>query len=545
MVDDPKRHFAGGPEPRFFTIDKYMGINTQAKREGIKDQQFSWLENMQPIGDNNLQSMFTNGSSIYTAPAGRTIIYFKFFNVAATQYVFIVLDNGTGYSVNVATHVVTTVDAAPGAFYPGPSILGGPLPAASQWAQSGLVIIGPAYYAWDGANFYSPGQPSPSWLNGGTPTTMPTGIVGTCLTTYASRVWYGDGAIFASSAPANGADYTANDGATTTPSSDAFLVREFTSLYQVNGFLYLFADSSINVISNVQSSSSPVITTFNNQNVDPQVGTPWHNSVQPYGNGLIFANSTGVYALKGGTAEKISEDLDGIFEAAQSTLTTDPAISQPTSATMVINNIKCYMLLVPVKGPLDSSFRNALVMWDGRKWFIGSQTSSLTFIGTQEINSIIQAWGTDGTNIFPLFTTSSGSLTKLWQTKLWSGEGFQITKQAMRLYTMGVDNSTQGFSFSGTLDAILENEGQYTESITGTSNTFMVTWVNNSSQAIQWQNSTPANVYWTSTGASLIGTGININSRGNYMGLTVQSTSPNFTLITQSLLYQEQSPLGA
>ena len=152
---------------------------------------------------------------------------------------------------------------------------------------------------------------------------------------------------------------------------------------------------------------------------------------------------------------------------------------------------------------------------------------------------------TDGTNIFPLFNTASSSLTKLWQTKLWSGEGFQITKQAMRLYTMADDNSTQGFSFTGTIDAILENEGQYSESFTATSNTFLVTWVNNSSQAIQWRNSTPANVYWTSTGASLIGTGININSRGNYMGLTVHSTSPNFTLITQSLLYQEQSPLGA
>ena len=545
MPDDPKRNFAGGPEPKFFTIDKFMGINTQAKRQGVKDQQFSWLENMQPIGENNLQSMFDKGPSIYTASAGRTIIYFKFFNVGSTQYAFVCLDNGTGVSVNVTTAMSTVITSTPGTFYPGAMSLGSPLPAASQWAQSGIVIIGPNYFAWDGTTFYQPGGSSPTWLNGGTPTTMPTGITGTCLTTYASKVWYGDGAIFASSAPDNGADFTANDGATTTPSSDAFLRVQFTHLDQVNGFLYLFADSSINVISNVQSSGSPVITTFNNQNVDPQVGTPWHNCVEPYGNGLIFANSTGVYALKGGTAEKISDDLDGIFEAAQQTLTTDSSIAQPSSATMVINNIKCYMLLVPVQGPLDTSPRNALVMWDGKKWFIGSQTSSLTFIGTQEINSIIQAWGTNGTNIFPLFSTASTSLTKLWQTKLWSGEGFQITKQAMRLYTMADDNSTQGFSFTGTIDAILENEGQYSESFTATSNTFLVTWVNNSSQAIQWRNSTPANVYWTSTGASLIGTGININSRGNYMGLTVHSTSPNFTLITQSLLYQEQSPLGA
>jgi len=37
----------------------------------------------------------------------------------------------------------------------------------------------------------------------------------------------------------------------------------------------------------------------------------------------------------------------------------------------------------------------------------------------------------------------------------------------------------------------------------------------------------------------------NVNARGNLIGLTLQSTSPDFTVIAHSLLYQNASPLGA
>ena len=375
---------------------------------------------------------------------------------------------------------------------------------------------------------------------------MPTGISGTCVETYAGRVWVGKGAEFYNSAPDNGADFSSADGAGVTPSSDSFLRREFTQIKQANSFNYLFADSSINVLSNVQSSGSPVTTTFNNQNVDPQVGTPWHNSVQAFGRGLVFGNSTGVYALYGGAAEKVSDDLDGIFQAALTQLELDTATSQPSSAAMMLNNIRVYMLLVPVQGPFDTAPRLALVMWDGKKWWIGSQTSSLTFICTQEINSILQAWGTDGTNLFPLFATASASLAKTWQTKLFSGDGFQVTKQAGRLYTMATDNSGSGYSFNGTLDYILANAGLQTASFTVSSNTYPIVWQNASGGTIQFQNSTPADINFTVAGPSLGGIGgSSITARGNYLGMTVKSTSPNFTLIAQSLLYRDESPLGA
>ena len=87
----------------------------------------------------------------------------------------------------------------------------------------------------------------------------------------------------------------------------------------------------MNVLSNVQTSGTPVTTTFNNQNVDPQIGTPWHNSVQAFGRGLVYANTTGVFALYGGAAEKVSDDLDGIFAQAMASLETEASSAQPSS----------------------------------------------------------------------------------------------------------------------------------------------------------------------------------------------------------------------
>ena len=355
----------------------------------------------------------------------------------------------------------TVISSSPGQFFPGSSILGNPAPACAQFGQSGIIIVTTAatngYYAWDGTTLYAPGSASPTWLNGGTPTTMATNVSGTAVEVYTGRVWVFQSNIGYFSAPGNGASFSGSIGGGTFTSNDSFLKREFTQAKQANGFLYVFADSSVNVISNVQTGGTPIATTFNNQNVDPQVGTPWHSSVQAFGRGLVFANSTGVYALVGGACEKVSDNLDGLMQESNLELIHETTFLAPSSAIATIFDIKVYMLLMPVHDLFTGQVRNALAMWDGKKWFLGSQDKSLTYIGTQEIDSILTAWGTDGTDLFPLFDNASETLRKIYQTRLWPGDGFQITKQAMRLYTMGEDKSGRGYTITGTVDYLLEN----------------------------------------------------------------------------------------
>lgn len=541
-----------GDDKQFFALQQFGSLNTKAKRTAIADNEFSWLENMMPVGDGNLQAMYSNGSSIFTAPGGKTIIYMYFYNIGNVNYVAAFFDDGTATQINTSTMGTTVITATPGLLFPGSAALGNPAPAASQYGQSGIVIVATsspdAYFAWDGVTGYAPGDASPAWLNGGTPTTMPTGVSGTAVETFLSRVWVTNAQNLTFGAPGNGASFSGVLGGGTTPSVDSFLRRERTQVRQANGFLYVFGDSSVNVVSNVNSSGSPILTTFNNQNVDPQAGTPWHNSVQAFGRGLVFGNSSGVYAIYGGAADKVSDQLDGIFEAAGTTLMSDSVIHQPSGAIMTINDVKCYMILLPIQDLFTGVFSRRLAIWDGKKWFLGSQTNSMTYIATQEINSILSAWGTDGHDIFPLFTTPS-SLRKIWQSKLWAGDsGFQTIKQAMRLYTMAEDNSGSGYEFTGTIDAAGESTGLTTQNITIDSVNFIITWVNNSAQPIQFQNNALQNIFWTSiaTGLTLNGIGgVNLTSRGGVMGWTLQSVSTDFTVLAHSLLYQKQSPLGA
>jgi len=509
-----------GTDKKFFTVHKVGGINTRQTRTSIKDEQFSWIENMQPIDDGTYRALFSNSTTHYTATGGLTIVYIYMFNAGSTPYGFLVLSDGSAVSVNINTNVATNVAGA-GTFWSGGTAF---LPAAVQVGQGGIVIVATVgsnnYWAWDGSTLSSPGGSVPAWLGSGT---MPNGIHGTSVEIFQSRVWIGNNNTITWSAPGNGGDFTTADGSGSSTSTDSFLRLQFTSLKQANGFLYLFGDSSVNVISNVQTAGSPTaVTTFNNQNVDPQSGAGWFNGVQVFSRGLVFTNYIGVYALFGGSSQKVSDDIDGLFNpSVQLTIVGRNPSLQPSTAIANINAVTTFMLLIPLKAPFDSSFRNALAMWDGKKWYIGSQSVPFTFITSRQILSTLQTWGTDGTNFFQLFTTGA-STQKYWQTKFFSGEGPQTAKQPMRMYTTALDNTGTGITISTTLEAQLEaNTSSTTQAL---STTVPVT--------------TPPVNYLTGVSST------SISVRGNYLGWTSTSTNSDFTLTNQQLLYQEQSPIG-
>ena len=119
-------HFAGA-EPKTFVLEKFGGLNTKANRPAIGDQEFSWLENLMPIGDGNLRCLPTNGPVLYTAGAGLSIIYFYCFNIASNVYAAVFLNDGSAVQVNLTTAAVVTM-APPSTFFPGSVTLGNPGP---------------------------------------------------------------------------------------------------------------------------------------------------------------------------------------------------------------------------------------------------------------------------------------------------------------------------------------------------------------------------------------------------------------------------------
>lgn len=305
-----------------------------------------------------------------------------------------------------------------------------------------------------------------SGLNRGATATvqlMPYGISGTTLESYQARVWIANAFTPSSnppsknngnrmfvSAPGSISDFSTSGGGVIYTATDRFLRQKFAALRQSNGYLYPIADSSVAIISGVTTSGNPTTTTFNYQNTDPQVGTSFRDSCQDFGRTIIFANPLGVYGLYGGSVTKISQQLDPLFSFASF----PPAVGAltPTSAVANIYGGKYYLLLMTILDPVTFTLQNKMIVWDEENWFIASQTPNLTFILTQEVNSNLTAWGSDGSSLYPLFQSPNTALTKSISTKLFGGNNPIVAKEAYTVMLQSVNTGSFGepttFTFS-------------------------------------------------------------------------------------------------
>jgi hypothetical protein len=259
---------------------------------------------------------------------------------------------------------------------------------------------------------------------------MPTGVQGSAIEVYAGRVWIANGPTITFSAPGSVTDFSSANGGGNFTSSDSFLRVAFIQLKQTNGFLYLIADSSVNYISGVQTSGSPPVTTFTNQNADPETGTPWPASVDVFNRNILFANPFGAQVSYGGAVTKISEMLDGVYN-------TVPNFGNlsPSAGKAIIFGKKVWMLLLPIIDPVSGQQVNKLLLWNGKQWWAATQDVPLIYVQHQEINSVLTAYGTNGISVFPLFAQPSTAITKVAQTKLWDKPGgYQFTKFVTRFW---------------------------------------------------------------------------------------------------------------
>jgi len=531
-----------GSKPEVFTLDRFEGLNTQASRPGIDDQENSWLENMIPIGASNLRSLYGEGANIWTPPGGGvTAISIFPYNIGTVPQMLVFRSDGGLDNINLNTLVQQNIALA-NTFYDGTAI-----PACAQWGNSGVVIVSKlsstnnGYWAWDG-QLWPPGNASsPVWLGGGLTTAMPTSINGTYVETYQSRVIIDSGNIKQVSGPANGTTFSSAGGGVTLTASDPFLKRAFIASKQANGFLYSFGDSSINVISNITAGTP---ATLSNQNVDPQVGTSWKGTVQVFGNSIIFANTSGVYELRGGSAVKISDKIDGIFASAA---LTQPITTQPIAAVATLFGIRCYMLLLSVLDPFTNSQRFLLCMWNGKKWFLGSQVLAglpLTTIATQEIDSNLVAWGTSGSNVVQLFKTATDQLIKTIQSKFIQGDGGFITiKQILRAYALITNNGATPFSGNIKVET-LSDTGAGSTNLPLTSSTQLL-FVNNQAKVINFRNSSSLTIIFVVIAVQIFGVDAQ-GPAGGLIGFTITSSTgaTDFTVVSLKFEYQKLAPIG-
>lgn len=366
----------------------------------------------------------------------------------------------------------------------------------SAGAVNAITITNPGYGYTSAAILFSGNNNAAT----ATVTPMPHSVKGDTVETYQSRVWVANDTTVSFSAPASVSDFSTSSGGGSYAATESFLRKRITRMIQSSGFLYQIADSSINVISNVQTSGDPPTTTFNNANIDPQVGCPWRDTVQAFGRALVFANTSGVYALYGGAAEKVSGALDGLFANATFNTGADGGVT-PTAGVGTLFGIRCYFISFTTINPYTDEQETLMCGWDGQNWFAATQTQEPIFIATEEIDSELTVWGNDGTDLYPLFQAPSDELEKIFQTKLRADPAILYYKQANRLYIMAETFTASPPTFELSYDTE-RGQGTLTDVLVGGS---AIDWINDSGGQIQFTGALGADIYFRTSGLSVFG----------------------------------------
>jgi hypothetical protein len=134
---------AASPEQKkqYHVSKSFKGLNTKANRTAIGEDEFSWIENVQPIGFGNLK-VVPNYSNV-SATWSNTVTEFISVNINNADYLLAFQADGSAQYYNIATS--TQGNLAVAGTFTGTGV------RAKQWKNERAIILDPAkgYYTWD------------------------------------------------------------------------------------------------------------------------------------------------------------------------------------------------------------------------------------------------------------------------------------------------------------------------------------------------------------------------------------------------------------
>jgi hypothetical protein len=143
---------AQSPEQKksYQVVKAFKALNTKANRTAIADEEFAWIENIQPIGYGNLKVVPAQ-QVVANVTWGNTVTHFDSVNIDNKDYVMAFQADGSAQAYRVDTGNVVTIATA--GTFSGSGIV------SKQWKNERATIIDPAkgYYTWDGANLITVG----------------------------------------------------------------------------------------------------------------------------------------------------------------------------------------------------------------------------------------------------------------------------------------------------------------------------------------------------------------------------------------------------
>ncbi len=554
----------------YAVVKDFKGLNTKNNRTVIGDGEFSWLENIQPIGFGNLKTIPGN-QQLANVAFTANVSFLGSVNINNNEYVMAFQNDGSAQYVNITTGTQGNIAAA--------NTFSNSNVMITQWRNERALIIDPVkgYKTWDGANLNSIGSINAVTINNkgsgyltsnttvtfGAPneangvqatgtvvvvanaisevivteagtgyTSAPTVTIsgagananvtctilnqsGSDIATFSGRTWIAqDRTVYYS------ATDTYNDFVNLTAGfitlSDSTLRTSITRILSANNFLYVFGEDSINVFSDVRVDATLGTTLFTNTNVSASVGSALNHAIFPYFRSVLFMNEYGVYALVGATTTKISDPLDGIF----------PFINfaeEITGGQCLINNILCAVFNFKFND--DGTERWLQAAFFERKWFFTNQLTNCYYVVPAFKDGFLNLYGTAGKNLFQFYEDATNPVDMILETALLPMGDPIRDKQALKI---GIE-ATLGNSPIVFL-AYVDSESQQSPAIDFSNS---VVWLNNVGAIIQWSNNASAIIGWaglTSSGAGYYLYKKDAKMFGKYLGITLTGSVTPFTI---------------
>jgi len=580
---------------KLIPFTEFQGMTTQVLRQDCPQKKAAWMENLQPIGANNVRCTPAATAAIASlASQGETITKQFYFDFGlSTDYIACFCLSGAAYTVaNPSGAIVKFANA--GTFSATPDV--------TNWSLQRMLIadsvagyctydtvafvklggVSPNITVTAGGSGYSSGATAASSGGSGSGDTYSVTVVGGVVTaitlltpgtgflptdtltltitpvsggtgaTAIAHVWPSvspnpttlaifQGRVFlaqknvltytgtgASYGGVGYDDFKTGDAAGTSTIQDTDLAHQITGLRTFNNYLFIFGDASVKQIGNLSVASS--VTNFTITTLSSDQGTIYRDSIVSYNRLVLFANTTGVFAVFGSSVEKISSDMDGIFSATDFT-------QAPSAAVADINNIHTFLLLVRYKDPLNGT-RSLMLAFAEKKWYAISQSNSLAFIVNGITNSVFKAYGTSGADIIPLLADPMTAVSITLQTSLTSNGEPMIGKSSVQFAV------AQSVGNSSVINLLVQSENPQSASINyNISN--VLNFVNNSQGALQFINSGGGNLNFITNAAGFFYRHGNTGGvAGVYLGATLTGNVINFTLNAILLEYEETSAFG-
>ena len=164
-------------------VKVFKGLNTKANRTAIDENEFSWIENAQPIGSGNIKitpnSVAVEDNFNVAVSFSNEVVYLTSCNLGVSDYVVGFLADGSAQYFNISNN--TTGNVAPAGTFSTVGVSELYPINTTQWYNDRMLILDPdkGYFTWDGNAVISVGSVGVIGVtnNGTGYTTAPTVVI--------------------------------------------------------------------------------------------------------------------------------------------------------------------------------------------------------------------------------------------------------------------------------------------------------------------------------------------------------------------------------